>query len=111
LLNIDRRAGVNLVVLAWHSGPKAREPVGPGATWFDTKTESDLKAALKNPIREVKRIGSERHFNCSRFDQKGGANYMLISAAVALLFIIAMFLSMLSSSPKDDSEWNPDTEA
>jgi hypothetical protein len=36
---------------------------------------------------------------------------MLISAAVAFLFIIGLFLSMLSSSPKRDTEWNPDTEA
>jgi hypothetical protein len=35
---------------------------------------------------------------------------MLISAAVALLFIIGLFLSMLSSSPKTDAKWNPDTE-
>jgi hypothetical protein len=25
--------------------------------------------------------------------------------------VFALFLSMLSSSPKEDSEWNPDTEA
>jgi hypothetical protein len=36
---------------------------------------------------------------------------MLISAAIALLFIVGLFLSMLSSSPKPDAEWNPDTEA
>ncbi len=36
---------------------------------------------------------------------------MLFTAAVALLFIIGLFLSMLSSSPKTEAEWNPDTEA
>jgi hypothetical protein len=35
---------------------------------------------------------------------------MLIAAAIALLFIVGMFLSMLSSSPKKEPEWNPDTQ-
>jgi hypothetical protein len=36
---------------------------------------------------------------------------MLATAITAVLIVFALFLSMLSSSPKDDSEWNPDTEA
>jgi hypothetical protein len=36
----------------------------------------------------------------------------MVAAGIALVLIVfAMFLSMLSSSPKDDAEWNPDTEA
>jgi preprotein translocase subunit SecG len=35
---------------------------------------------------------------------------MLIAAAIALFFIVGMFLSMLSSSPKKEAEWNPDTQ-
>ncbi len=36
---------------------------------------------------------------------------MLAGAITAVLIVFALFLSMLSSSPKDDTEWNPDTEA
>jgi len=36
---------------------------------------------------------------------------MLAGAIVAVLLIFGLFLSMLSSSPKDDAEWKPDTEA
>jgi hypothetical protein len=36
---------------------------------------------------------------------------MLASAIAAVLLVFALFLSMLSSSPKDDAEWKPDTEA
>jgi hypothetical protein len=36
---------------------------------------------------------------------------MLMGAIVAVLFIFGLFLSMLSSSPKSDTEWHPDTEA
>jgi hypothetical protein len=36
---------------------------------------------------------------------------MLIAAGIAGFFIFGMFLSMLSSSPKADKEWHPDTEA
>jgi lipoprotein signal peptidase len=36
---------------------------------------------------------------------------MLAGAIAAVLIVFALFLSMLSSSPKDDAEWNPDTEA
>ncbi len=36
---------------------------------------------------------------------------MLASAIVAVLLIFGLFLSMLSSSPKDDAEWKADTEA
>jgi hypothetical protein len=36
---------------------------------------------------------------------------MLFGAIVAVLLILGLFLSMLSSSPKGDSEWHPDTEA
>jgi hypothetical protein len=36
---------------------------------------------------------------------------MLLSAIVAVLLIFGLFLSMLSSSPKSDSEWHPDTDA
>jgi preprotein translocase subunit SecG len=36
----------------------------------------------------------------------------MLAVAIAGVFIVfALFLSMLSSAPKDDSEWNPDTEA
>jgi hypothetical protein len=42
--------------------------------------------------------------------QKVGLS-MLLTAITAALIVFALFLSMLSSSPKDDSEWNPDTEA
>ena len=35
---------------------------------------------------------------------------MWISAGIALLFIVGLFLSMLSSSPKVDAEWHPDTD-
>jgi hypothetical protein len=36
---------------------------------------------------------------------------MLAGAIAAILLVFALFLSMLSSSPKDDTELNPDTEA
>jgi hypothetical protein len=36
---------------------------------------------------------------------------MLVAAITAALIVFALFLSMLSSSPKDDPEWNADTEA
>ncbi len=36
---------------------------------------------------------------------------MVAGAIAAVLIVFALFLSMLSSSPKDDAEWNPDTEA
>jgi hypothetical protein len=36
---------------------------------------------------------------------------MLAATIAAILLVFALFLSMLSSSPKDDAEWNPDTEA
>jgi hypothetical protein len=35
---------------------------------------------------------------------------MLVGAIVAILLIFGLFLSMLSSSPKGDSEYHPDTE-
>ncbi len=35
---------------------------------------------------------------------------MLAAAIAGILIVFALFLSMLGSSPKDDSEWNPDTE-
>jgi len=37
---------------------------------------------------------------------------MVIGGVVAFLFILGMFLSMLSGSPKPrtDAEWNSDTE-
>jgi hypothetical protein len=36
----------------------------------------------------------------------------MLAVAIAGVFIVfALFLSMLSSSPKDDVESNPDTEA
>jgi hypothetical protein len=36
---------------------------------------------------------------------------MLASAIAAILIVFALFLSMLSSAPKEEVEWNPDTEA
>jgi hypothetical protein len=36
---------------------------------------------------------------------------MLATTIAAILLVFALFLSMLSSSPKDDAEWNADTEA
>jgi hypothetical protein len=36
---------------------------------------------------------------------------MLATTIAAILLVFALFLSMLSSSPKDDTEWNADTEA
>jgi hypothetical protein len=36
---------------------------------------------------------------------------MLAGAIAAVLLVFALFLSMLSSSPKDDAEFNIDTEA
>ena len=36
---------------------------------------------------------------------------MLAGAIIIALLILGMFLSMLSSSPKSDSEWHPDTDA
>jgi hypothetical protein len=36
---------------------------------------------------------------------------MLAGAIVVVLLILGMFLSMLSSSPKPDSKWHPDTDA
>ncbi len=35
---------------------------------------------------------------------------MLAGAIAAVLIVFALFLSMLSSSPKDDAEWHIDTE-
>ncbi len=36
---------------------------------------------------------------------------MLAAAIAGILIVFALFLSMLSSSPKDEAEWNIDTEA
>jgi hypothetical protein len=36
---------------------------------------------------------------------------MLAGAIIAVLLIFGLFLSMLSSSPKADPEYHPDTEA
>jgi hypothetical protein len=36
---------------------------------------------------------------------------MLAAAIAGVLLVFALFLSMLSSSPKDDAEWNIDTDA
>ena len=36
---------------------------------------------------------------------------MLAGAIAVVLLVFALFLSMLSTSPKDDAEWNVDTEA
>ena len=36
---------------------------------------------------------------------------MVAGAVIVALLIVGMFLSMLSSSPKSDSEWHPDPEA
>jgi len=36
---------------------------------------------------------------------------MLVGTIAAVLIVFALFLSMLSSAPKDDSEWKPDTDA
>jgi hypothetical protein len=36
---------------------------------------------------------------------------MLAGAIVAALLIFGLFLSMLSSSPRADAEYHPDTEA
>ena len=41
---------------------------------------------------------------------EGGCFSMLAAAIAGVLIVFALFLSMLSSSPKDDTEWNPDTE-
>jgi len=35
---------------------------------------------------------------------------MLAGAVIAVLLIFGLFLSMLSSSPKGDSEWHPDSD-
>ena len=48
--------------------------------------------------------------SCNLKEQKVGLT-MLAGAIAAILLVFALFLSMLSSSPKDDAEWNPDTEA
>lgn len=36
---------------------------------------------------------------------------MFVASLAAILIVFALFLSMLSSSPKDDPELNPDTES
>jgi len=35
---------------------------------------------------------------------------MMVSAIAGVLLIFGLFLSMISSSPKKDSEWHTDTE-
>jgi hypothetical protein len=35
---------------------------------------------------------------------------MLAAAIAGVLLVFALFLSMLTQSPKDDAEWNPDTD-
>jgi hypothetical protein len=35
---------------------------------------------------------------------------MLIAGGVVILFIVGLFLEMLSSSPKPEPEWHPDTD-
>ena len=35
---------------------------------------------------------------------------MLIAGAVVILFIVGLFLEMVSSSPKAEPEWHSDTE-
>jgi hypothetical protein len=41
---------------------------------------------------------------------EGGCASMLAAAIAGVLIVFALFLSMLGQSPKDDAEWNPDTE-
>jgi hypothetical protein len=41
--------------------------------------------------------------------QKVGLSMFAVAIA-GVLIVFALFLSMLSSSPKDDAEWNIDTE-
>jgi len=41
---------------------------------------------------------------------EGGVQVMLAGAIVAVLLIFGLFLSMLSSSPRAESECHPDTE-
>lgn len=36
---------------------------------------------------------------------------MLAGAIIAVLLVFGLFLSMLGSSPKEDVEWHPDTDA
>jgi hypothetical protein len=35
---------------------------------------------------------------------------MLAAAIAGALIVFALFLSMLGQSPKDEPEWNPDTD-
>ncbi len=39
-----------------------------------------------------------------------GGISMVAGAIIAILLIFGLFLSMLSSSPKREAEWHPDTE-
>jgi hypothetical protein len=54
-------------------------------------------------------LGTVAHQLLSKFAE-GGVLVMLAGAIVALLLIFGLFLSMLSSSPRADSECHPDTE-
>lgn len=44
------------------------------------------------------------------FASEGWGRTMLITGAVAILIVLGLFLSMLSSSPKTEPEFHPDTE-
>jgi len=49
-------------------------------------------------------------FELQRLEQAGGLAAMLIAGAVVILFIVGLFLEMLSSSPKSGVEWESDTD-
>ena len=48
--------------------------------------------------------------NCYQLRQKVGSIHVLVSAAIAFLVILGLFLSMLSSSPRTEVKVKSDTE-
>ena len=48
---------------------------------------------------------------CKEISEEGGKGNMIVGGLIAMLFILGLFLSMISSSPRPDDEGQADTAA
>ena len=71
-------------------------------------TSPDILGGARRTLRYI-RVKLAPHLHGQT--PEGWGLPMLAGAIAAVLLVFALFLSMLSSSPKDDVEWNPDTES
>jgi hypothetical protein len=99
-----------------HLGP-IRRRMHPRLRWSSMQWDGVERGV--DPARDERKREDERHHEFlgtlarhlqSNLPRKWEFD-MLAGAIIVVLLILGMFLSMLSSSPKKDSEWHPDTEA